>query len=120
MDQALEVDDEDPASIRTMKEILAKELKDRVSRNDEELLLLAALMNPYTKLLSFLPKEEHRKARGVLLVKVESEVRRVMPASIKEEPKDDAQAQDTGNDPLLPQLLSVGESESEQEKKKVV
>ena len=41
MDQALQVDDEDPASIRTMTEILIKELKDRASPNDQLLLLLS-------------------------------------------------------------------------------
>jgi hypothetical protein len=78
---------DDPAVIRNVKSVLQKEIEDRTYDDDEELLLMATVLNPFTKHLSYVTEEEKGKAQDMLLQKVKEVLNVKSPAvKVKEEP----------------------------------
>lgn len=60
----------DPPVIRYMKQVLHSELKGRQQSEDEDLLLMATILNPFTMGLSFPPEEQQINAQKLLLDEV--------------------------------------------------
>ena len=58
--------DDDPEEIMKMKSTLRDGLGSRISEEEECLLLVACILNPFTRGLEFLPKDQQEKGRRLL------------------------------------------------------
>lgn len=85
----------DSTVVQKMKSIILDEIENREKPEDEELVLLAVILNPFTKHMDFLSETQREKANTLLLTKVGEIVG--TPATppiaiVKTEPTDEPQA----------------------------